>query len=80
VKALRELPAAAMAAMNALLNKTGSHSTTKAAANAASAPAGSALEGAETNDMAWMEEQVCSPLHMLTFNQPGLHSFTYSFT
>lgn len=55
VKALRELPAAATAAMNALLSKGGSGNATKVAA---SVPAGNVLNGSEVNNLAWMEQQV----------------------
>jgi len=56
VKALRELPAAAAAAMDrALVGKGGSVSAAKAAG---SVPAGGTLEGAWSNNLAWMEQQV----------------------
>lgn len=57
VKALRELPPAATAAMTALLNKSGSSSATKVAA---SVLAGNLKDGAEINNLVWMEQQVRS--------------------
>eukprot|EP00983_Pelagomonas_calceolata_P039586 1137235-Pelagomonas_calceolata.AAC.2 len=58
VKALRELPVAASAAMDALLGKGGSSHAAKAAAASAALPAGITLDGPGINSMAWMEQQV----------------------